>query len=196
MKDRAKAVAAGLRIPTTEDCLVCHREKGSHVAVHKLPALEEHLRACMVKAFPEGVQPKGCVPVLIGQGKKGELTFTMDRERPSMKYDECLFNEKNVRSVTANTRRDGEELLREAARILSEWNLCASAESAGAALYEAFSEKLIENTFRDDMGPALFDEVSRTSRILWNAMDRAVARGDSLFFENVETEYVNHVERR
>jgi propanol-preferring alcohol dehydrogenase len=36
---------------------------------------------------------------------------------PSMKYDECLFYEKNVRSVTANTRRDGEELLREAARI-------------------------------------------------------------------------------
>ena len=36
---------------------------------------------------------------------------------PAMKYDECLFFEKNVRSVTANTRRDGEELLREAARI-------------------------------------------------------------------------------
>jgi len=36
---------------------------------------------------------------------------------PSMKYDECLFHEKNVRSVTANTRRDGAELLREAARI-------------------------------------------------------------------------------
>jgi len=36
---------------------------------------------------------------------------------PAMKYDECLFHEKNVRSVTANTRRDGEELFREAARI-------------------------------------------------------------------------------
>lgn len=36
---------------------------------------------------------------------------------PAMKYEECLFHEKNVRSVTANTRRDGEELLREAARI-------------------------------------------------------------------------------
>jgi YVTN family beta-propeller protein len=40
MKDRAKAVAAGLHLPTMEDCLVCHREKGSHVAVHKLPALD------------------------------------------------------------------------------------------------------------------------------------------------------------
>jgi propanol-preferring alcohol dehydrogenase len=36
---------------------------------------------------------------------------------PSMKYDECLFYEKNLRSVTANTRRDGEDLLREAAEI-------------------------------------------------------------------------------
>ncbi|MGE5753230.1 MAG: zinc-dependent alcohol dehydrogenase family protein [Deltaproteobacteria bacterium] len=36
---------------------------------------------------------------------------------PAMKYEECLFHEKNLRSVTANTRRDGEDLLREAARI-------------------------------------------------------------------------------
>lgn len=36
---------------------------------------------------------------------------------PTMRYEECLFHEKNVRSVTANTREDGEELLREAAEI-------------------------------------------------------------------------------
>lgn len=36
---------------------------------------------------------------------------------PSMRYEECLFYEKNLRSVTANTRQDGEELFREAARI-------------------------------------------------------------------------------
>lgn len=36
---------------------------------------------------------------------------------PAMRYEECLFYEKNVRSVTANTRQDGEDLLREAARI-------------------------------------------------------------------------------
>jgi propanol-preferring alcohol dehydrogenase len=36
---------------------------------------------------------------------------------PSMKYEECLFHEKNLRSVTANTRRDGEDLLREAAQV-------------------------------------------------------------------------------
>jgi propanol-preferring alcohol dehydrogenase len=36
---------------------------------------------------------------------------------PSMDYGECLFHEKNLRSVEANTRADGEELLREAAAI-------------------------------------------------------------------------------
>ena len=36
---------------------------------------------------------------------------------PGMRYEECLFYEKNVRSVTANTRADGEGLLSEAAEI-------------------------------------------------------------------------------
>jgi propanol-preferring alcohol dehydrogenase len=36
---------------------------------------------------------------------------------PAMRYEECLFYEKNVRSVTSNTRADGEGLLREAAEI-------------------------------------------------------------------------------
>ena len=36
---------------------------------------------------------------------------------PPMDYVECLFHEKNLRSVEANTRADGEELLREAAEI-------------------------------------------------------------------------------
>ena len=36
---------------------------------------------------------------------------------PSMKYTEHLFYEKNIRSVTANTREDGRELLEQAAGI-------------------------------------------------------------------------------
>jgi alcohol dehydrogenase, propanol-preferring len=36
---------------------------------------------------------------------------------PAMAYEECLFHEKNLRSVEANTRADGEGLLREAAEI-------------------------------------------------------------------------------
>jgi YVTN family beta-propeller protein len=40
MMEREKAMAAGLQMPAANDCLVCHREKGSHVAVHKLPVLD------------------------------------------------------------------------------------------------------------------------------------------------------------
>lgn len=36
---------------------------------------------------------------------------------PLLDYESCLFHEKNLRSVEANTRADGEELLREAAAI-------------------------------------------------------------------------------
>jgi alcohol dehydrogenase, propanol-preferring len=36
---------------------------------------------------------------------------------PSLDYERDLFYERNLRSVTANTRADGEELLAEAARI-------------------------------------------------------------------------------
>ncbi len=36
---------------------------------------------------------------------------------PALDYEECLFHEKSLRSVEANTRADGEDLLREAAEI-------------------------------------------------------------------------------
>ncbi len=36
---------------------------------------------------------------------------------PELDYESCLFHEKNLRSVEANTRADGEALLREAAEI-------------------------------------------------------------------------------
>jgi propanol-preferring alcohol dehydrogenase len=36
---------------------------------------------------------------------------------PEMEYESCLFHEKNLRSVEANTRDDGKALLREAAEI-------------------------------------------------------------------------------
>lgn len=40
MKDRKAAMAAGLRMPTPQDCLQCHAVKGSHAAVHHRPQLD------------------------------------------------------------------------------------------------------------------------------------------------------------
>jgi YVTN family beta-propeller protein len=39
MQNREAAMAAGLKIPVIRDCMMCHNTKGSHVAVHKLAAL-------------------------------------------------------------------------------------------------------------------------------------------------------------
>ncbi|MHC4435566.1 MAG: multiheme c-type cytochrome, partial [Planctomycetota bacterium] len=40
MTDRQAATKAGLIVPTVRDCMGCHQVKGSHVAVHNLPALD------------------------------------------------------------------------------------------------------------------------------------------------------------
>jgi YVTN family beta-propeller protein len=40
MKDRAAAMAAGLRMPEKQVCQKCHYVKGSHAAVHKRPQLD------------------------------------------------------------------------------------------------------------------------------------------------------------
>jgi penicillin amidase len=75
--------------------------------------------------------------------------------------------------------------LAEAERILSSWDLSVTAESRGALLYEVYYERLMENVFRDALGPPLYEEFSRTSILAWNAMDRVIGRGDSLFLENM-----------
>jgi penicillin amidase len=75
----------------------------------------------------------------------------------------------------------------EAARILSEWDLSAGTDSRGALLFEVFYEKLVENVFRDGLGDDLYAEFTRSSRLAWNAMDRVIEKGDSLFFMNAAT---------
>lgn len=40
MRDRKAAMMAGLRMPTKDDCLVCHLEKGSHIAVLPRPTVD------------------------------------------------------------------------------------------------------------------------------------------------------------
>jgi penicillin amidase len=87
----------------------------------------------------------------------------------------------------ARARPDASPELREASRLLSAWDLSAGAESRGALLFEVFYETLMANVFRDELGPALYGEFSRDSILAWNAMDRVIARGDSLFLLNRAT---------
>jgi propanol-preferring alcohol dehydrogenase len=58
---------------------------------------------------------------------------------PPLDYQEHLFQERNLRSVTANTRRDGEEFLALAARIPVEVETVTySFEHADTALADLF----------------------------------------------------------
>ena len=87
----------------------------------------------------------------------------------------------------ARARPDASADLREAERTLSSWDLSAGAESRGALLYEIFYGRLMANVFRDELGPALYEEFSRDSILAWSAMDRVIGRGDSPFLANRAT---------
>jgi len=60
------------------------------------------------------------VPVALQRVRRGgtvSLAGIYMTAVPALDYERCLFHEKNLRSVEANTREDGEALLREAAEI-------------------------------------------------------------------------------
>jgi propanol-preferring alcohol dehydrogenase len=60
------------------------------------------------------------VPRALGALRKGgtlALAGIHMSEIPAMSYEQCLFYERDIHSVTANTREDGRELLAEAAAI-------------------------------------------------------------------------------
>jgi penicillin amidase len=125
----------------------------------------------------------------IVQMLRGKQTFSVeDFER--MQTDILLADAGKAVALAIRVARNREAespVLREAAKILSEWDLAARADSRGALLYEVFYEKLIENVFRRHLGDDLYEEFSGSSRLAWNAMDRVIERGDSLFFVNAAT---------
>jgi YVTN family beta-propeller protein len=68
MRDRERAMAAGLNMPTTQDCMVCHQVKGSHVAVHNLPTLDI-LQGLKAIAHPTPGQWKYPEPLVLLRGQ-------------------------------------------------------------------------------------------------------------------------------
>ena len=70
MMDHEQARRAGLMFPDMRDCLVCHQEKGSHVAIHQLAKLDmEKARQDIAHPTPGNwsYDPKGISPSLIDQ---------------------------------------------------------------------------------------------------------------------------------
>ncbi len=85
-------------------------------------------------------------------------------------------------------RRSGENpAFRKAAGILASWDRQATADSRATPVYEVFRWKLADRLFRDAMGPKLYESFIGYPRLVWNATDRIVRRGDSAFLANPAT---------
>jgi len=68
MRDREAAMRAGMRFLTARECLLCHYEKGSHVAVHQRPQLDmEQARQTIAHPTPEDPVPAG-IPQPVSAG--------------------------------------------------------------------------------------------------------------------------------
>ncbi len=73
MQNKMKAMEAGLMMPDEESCMMCHKEKGSHIAVIKVKKFD----------YQEALKEIG------HPGRGGELTETVEREvelLPGPKY--------------------------------------------------------------------------------------------------------------
>jgi len=87
-------------------------------------------------------------PALRAVGKGGTVAVAGIHlsDLPSMSYEDCLFHEKTLTSVTSNTRADGEELLREAAAIPLRPHTTAFALSEANAALSAVASDAVSGT--------------------------------------------------
>ncbi len=91
--DAGTALPAGDASPirrVAPDAQANAREDTDEVVVRRVPELQQKLEACAPLALEgcEGKSCHGCLTVLIAAGPKG-LTFTLDRQRPALKYEEA-----------------------------------------------------------------------------------------------------------
>ncbi len=91
------------------------RRLGAHWVGDTYDELPAELDSAIVFAPAGAVVPAALRAV--GPGGTVSLAGIHMTPIPEMDYESCLFHEKNLRSVEANTRADGEALLREAASI-------------------------------------------------------------------------------
>jgi propanol-preferring alcohol dehydrogenase len=79
----------------------------------------------------------------VGKGGTVSLAGIHMSPIPEMDYESCLFHEKNLRSVEANTREDGRALLDEAAKIpIKPEVTCFDLEQANEALMRLASDEI------------------------------------------------------
>lgn len=69
MRNPEAAMQAGLRMPTEKTCMVCHHEKGSHVAVHHTPRID--IKNALEEIAHPTPQPREYDQVVLSPGSSG-----------------------------------------------------------------------------------------------------------------------------
>lgn len=89
-----------------------------------------------------------------------------------------------VKSQLDSTANENLQLLFD---ILRDWDGEESAESIAAALFNAFNLKLIENTFRDEMGGRLYDNYIDLGNVPTRVIGVLLEKEDSQWFDDIST---------
>ena len=78
-------------------------------------------------------------------------------------------------------------LEKQALAELKNWDLRSTPDSTGAAIYHAFTLKLVENTFRDELGDELFEDYLGASGWHHLALERMAEDPTNPWFDDVNT---------
>ncbi len=89
-----------------------------------------------------------------------------------------------VKSRLDSTTNENLQLLFD---ILRDWDGEESAESIAAALFNAFNLKLIENTFRDEMGSRLYENYIDLGNVPTRVIGFLLENEQSLWFDDIST---------
>jgi penicillin amidase len=114
-----------------------------------------------------------------------------------LSLDDVVEMQQDVYSVSASemtpsllavikSRLNGPEA-QAAGDILAEWDFMMDKESVGACLFEVTYQKTMENTFKDELGDALFQAYLETGSFPPRAMRRLFRKGGSPWFDDVHT---------
>jgi penicillin amidase len=92
-----------------------------------------------------------------------------------------------LETATAELDSTKDENLRIVYDLLKDWDGRESAESIATSLFNAFTLKLIENTFKDEMGTALYENYIRLGNIPTRVIATLLENERSTWFDDVET---------
>jgi penicillin amidase len=89
--------------------------------------------------------------------------------------------------IQALDRPLDQEEARKARDTLSKWDFRMDKDSVGACLFEVTYRKMMENTFRDELGGELFTDYLETASFPPRAIRTMLRRGSSPWFDDVKT---------